>query len=110
MATDISASGQDGSKAATHSENATTAILQDPVYEFSAPKFYDFATNSGDLPSTERADAWFDTAATSSKLCKIDERCAASCALLRNFIILHSLDKPSSAACGSDSRGGQSCR
>ena len=70
MATNVTASSQDGSDAATHSEAAKTTILQDPVYEFSAPKFYDFATNSGDLPSTERADAWFDTAATSSKLCK----------------------------------------
>ncbi len=43
---------------------AKPAILPDPVYEFSAPRFYDFATNSQDMPSSDRADAWFDTAGT----------------------------------------------
>lgn len=42
-------------------------VLPDPVYEFSAPRFYDFATNSQDEPSSERADAWFDTAGTECK-------------------------------------------
>jgi len=46
---------------------AKPAVLPDPAYEFSAPRFYDFATNSQDLPSSERADAWFDTAGTASK-------------------------------------------
>ena len=46
---------------------AKSAVLPDPAYEFSAPRFYDFATNSQDLPSSERADAWFDTASTASK-------------------------------------------
>ncbi len=46
---------------------AKSAVLPDPAYEFSAPRFYDFATNSQDLPSSERADAWFDTAGTASK-------------------------------------------
>jgi hypothetical protein len=45
---------------------AKPAVLPDPAYEFSAPRFYDFATNSQDLPSSERADAWFDTAGTAS--------------------------------------------
>lgn len=53
--------------AATRAE-AATAVLPDPAYEFSAPRFYDFATNSAELPSTERADAWFDTAATTCTL------------------------------------------
>lgn len=43
---------------------AKPAVLPDPAYEFSAPRFYDFATNSQDEPSSERADAWFDTAGT----------------------------------------------
>lgn len=46
---------------------AKSTVLPDPAYEFSAPRFYDFATNSQDLPSSERADAWFDTAGTASK-------------------------------------------
>lgn len=46
---------------------AKSAVLPDPAYEFSAPRFYDFATNSQDLPSSERADAWFDTAGTASR-------------------------------------------
>ena len=48
---------------------AKPAVLPDPVYEFSAPRFYDFATNSQDLPSSERADAWFDTAGTECETC-----------------------------------------
>ncbi|DBB09605.1 hypothetical protein WJX82_001287 [Trebouxia sp. C0006] len=46
---------------------AKSAVLPDPAYEFSAPRFYDFATNSQDLPSSERADAWFDTAGTATE-------------------------------------------
>ena len=62
------------------------AVLPDPVYEFSAPRFYDFATNSQDLPSSERADAWFDTAGTECNACLNDfPRPVCSCfmALLR---------------------------
>lgn len=46
---------------------AKPAVLPDPAYEFSAPRFYDFATNSQDRPDAERADAWFDTATTQGK-------------------------------------------
>ncbi|KAL0037418.1 hypothetical protein WJX79_007009 [Trebouxia sp. C0005] len=46
---------------------AKSAVLPDPAYEFSAPRYYDFATNSQDLPSSERADAWFDTAGTTTE-------------------------------------------
>ena len=49
---------------------AKPAVLPDPVYEFSAPRFYDFATNSQELPSSERADAWFDTAGTACEIQK----------------------------------------
>lgn len=55
------------STASQASKQAKSAVLPDPAYEFSAPRFYDFATNSQDLPSSERADAWFDTAGTASK-------------------------------------------
>lgn len=68
MATDVAAAQDDSTKSTALAGTTKTIIMPDPVYEFCAPKFYDFATNSGDLPSTERADAWFDTAATSSEL------------------------------------------
>ena len=58
---------------------AKPAVLADPVYEFSAPRFYDFATNSQDLPSAERADAWFDTAGTASNL---ETGCNSACTTL----------------------------
>ena len=61
------ASGGVAAAAAPASASAKPAVLPDPVYEFSAPRYYDFATNSQDLPSSERADAWFDTAGTSCK-------------------------------------------
>ena len=53
--------------AAPSQTKAKLAVLPDPVYEFSAPRFYDFATNSQDRPTSERADAWFDTAGTECK-------------------------------------------
>ena len=46
---------------------AKPAILPDPVYEFSAPRYYDFARDSTDQPDAERADVWFDTAGTTCK-------------------------------------------
>ena len=55
------------SSAAPPQTKAKPAVLPDPVYEFSAPRFYDFATNSQDKPTSERADAWFDTAGTECK-------------------------------------------
>ena len=58
-------SGGIAASAAPASSSAKPAVLPDPVYEFSAPRYYDFATNSQELPSSERADAWFDTAGTS---------------------------------------------
>ena len=79
MAAEVPAATHSGNAETAHVNRAKTAILPDPAYEFSAPKFYNFATNSGDLPVTERADAWFDTAATSSRGCTAYER---SCSML----------------------------
>ena len=67
MAAEVPAAKQNGNVETAQVNRAKSAVLPDPAYEFSAPKFYNFATNSGDLPVTERADAWFDTAATSSR-------------------------------------------
>ena len=61
------ASESSASGATARSGAAKAAVLPDPVYEFSAPHYYDFATDSTDLPSSERADAWFDTAGTTCK-------------------------------------------
>ena len=63
---DVEEGAQEGS-AAPSLTKAKPVVLPDPVYEFSAPRFYDFATNSQDRPASERADAWFDTAGTDCK-------------------------------------------
>ena len=66
MADNAVKGGPRASSATATGAQSKPAVLADPVYEFSAPRFYDFATNSQDLPSSERADAWFDTAGTAS--------------------------------------------
>ena len=63
---DVKEIPQDTSAAPSQTK-AKPVVLPDPVYEFSAPRFYDFATNSQDMPALERADAWFDTAGTECK-------------------------------------------
>jgi targeting protein for Xklp2 len=43
-------------------ENTTTLMLVDEMYEFSAPKFYDFVKGESDEDS-RNAELWFDVTA-----------------------------------------------
>ena len=51
-------------------ENATTLMLVDETYEFSAPKFYDFVKGESDEDS-RNAELWFDVTASyaPSRMC-----------------------------------------
>lgn len=49
---------EEGTKSSTETPTSTTMI--DNVYEFSAPRFYDFVNGESDK-DRRRAELWFDT-------------------------------------------------